>query len=1045
MYAELHCLSNFSFLRGASHPQELVEQAHALGYQAIAITDECSLSGIVKAHIAAEKCGIQLIVGSEFRLTNGEVLVVIAPTRQAYAELSGFITLARRRSDKGQYEAHIDDLRFRLRHCFIIWLIDDGFFCGQSQHKGSMAKEFYRSFGQRLWLGVNHKFIGSEKERFNDWRKLSNEYSIPMLACGSVLMHVPSRKPLQDVLTALHNNTTVQSLGTLAQSNGEAYLKPLSQLSQLYPESLLLENKMFAQSCVFSLNELKYQYPEELVPNSKTAISYLTELVEEGCEYRWPKSVPAKVQLLIDKELQLIEELRYEYYFLTVYDIVKFARTQGILCQGRGSAANSVVCYCLMITEISPDLINVLFERFISKERDEAPDIDVDFEHSRREEVIQYIYQKYGRERAALAASVITYRPKSAIRDVGKALGLDAALVDKLAKSLAWWDRKSELQQRISDAGMQSGNELIGIFYDVVQSILGFPRHLSQHVGGFVITQDKLSDIVPVENASMENRTVIQWDKDDLEVMGLMKVDVLALGMLTAIRKALSYIAEYNTDIQSIDDIPKEDAATYNMLCEGDSVGVFQVESRAQMSMLPRLRPQKFYDLVVQIAIVRPGPIQGGMVHPYLKRRNGLEPVSYYNDDLKQVLESTLGVPIFQEQAIRLSMVAAGFTGGEADQLRRAMANWGKNSSLLSFEDRFVQGMLKNNYPEDFAHRMFEQIKGFGGYGFPESHSASFAILCYFSSWLKCHHPAAFYCALLNSQPMGFYSASQLVQDARRHHLTILPIDINKSTYQHCLEDVNTMNNKKDRCWAIRLGFLQVKSLDKDKVKLIEHQRGDEPFVSVEDLMRRSALSYADVQVLASAEVLHSLYGHRYQARWAVSGVDGSRVNDVVSNIGEDRLLMSPVKHNDDLYTKAPTLQNDIAADLQTTRVSLRPHIMALLRLEKPYSRCCKQSELGNIRNGSFVQVAGLVTGRQRPGTAKGTLFLTLEDESGNINVVVWKRTQELFRKPLLTGKLLFIKGTVEIQRSVVHVIAGQVLDYSERLQGMELASRNFH
>jgi error-prone DNA polymerase len=1032
MYAELHSLSNFSFLRGASHPQELVYRAHALDYRAIALTDECSLAGIVKAYQAAQDCGIKLICGSEFRLSNNEKLVVLAPTRRAYAELSGFITLARRRAEKGRYLAELDDLRFRLQHCLILWIADFELLLGGIQSRRSVAKQFSEVFKHRLYLALNHQFLAAEKRRFAYWRKLADEYSIPMIACGSVVMHEAERKPLVDVLLALKEKQSVQKLGARLQSNAEAYLKPLSEIVSLYPAELIEQTAHIANMCTFSLNELKYQYPLELVPGNTRPIVYLRRLVEEGARQRWPEGVPANVVTLLEKELQLIEELSYEYYFLTVFDIVKFARAKGILCQGRGSAANSVVCYCLMITEISPGLINVLFERFISKERDEPPDIDVDFEHSRREEVMQYIYQKYGRERAALAASVVTYRPRSAIRDVGRALGLDAELIDYLAKSLAWWDRKSDLQNRMQEAGMQGDKHLMNLFYQLVQLIQGFPRHLSQHVGGFVITQDKISDIVPVENASMAERTVIQWDKDDLEYMGLMKVDVLALGMLTAIRKALADISGYDPTIRSLSDIPREDAATYDMLCRADSVGVFQVESRAQMSMLPRLKPRRFYDLVIQIAIVRPGPIQGGMVHPYLKRRDGLEQLHYENDALREVLEPTLGVPIFQEQVIRLSMVAAGFSGGEADQLRRAMASWGKNGNLLQFEQKFLQGMLANGYSEDFAERLFEQVKGFGGYGFPESHSASFAILCYISSWLKCHHPAAFYCALLNSQPMGFYSPSQLIQDARRHHVAVFPVDIQHSRYESTLE--NTVPGASVPVWGIRLGFIQVKGLDQEKAKNIAVARADRPFESAEDILRRTSLSPADLQVLASADVLHGLLGHRYRSRWQVAGVEIDKP-----------LLRENTPGTDSLVIQAPSLQKDIASDLQTTRVSLRPHIMSVLRRDTPFIACKRQSELASLSHKSFVKVAGLVTGRQRPGTANGTVFLTLEDETGNINVIVWKRTQELFRKALLNGRLLLIKGNIETDGSVVHVVAGQLHDYSDRLDQLAIRSRDFH
>ena len=1041
MYAELHCKSNFSFLTGASHPQELVAQAKMLRYQAVAITDECSLAGVVKAHQMAEECGIHLIIGSEFLLSNKERIVAIAPNRKAYAELSGFITLARKRAQKGSYEAHLEDLRFRLQHCIILWLADFNLLLNDIECKHKVAEAFKHAFRERLHIAISHRFCSDEKTKFIAWKKLGDYCEIPLVACGSVLMHHSERKALQDVLTALRHKRAVQQLGTTLESNAEAYLKPVEHIYKLYPDALIENTLHIARQCHFSLNELKYQYPEELVPEKETPISYLRSLVAEGCKKRWPLGVPERVNDILEKELGLIEELNYEYYFLTVYDIVQFARDKEILCQGRGSAANSIVCYCLMITEISPDLINVLFERFISKERDEPPDIDVDFEHSRREEVIQYIYSKYGRERAALAATVITYKTRSAIRDVGKALGFDSALIDHLAKSLAWWDRKGDLQKRMQEAGMHKDSPLIAMFYELVQSILGFPRHLSQHVGGFVITQDKVSDIVPIENASMADRTVIQWDKEDLEAMGLMKVDVLALGMLTAIRKALSYVHAYNPEIKSVKDIPKEDPDTYAMLRRADSLGVFQVESRAQMSMLPRLKPKKFYDLVIQIAIVRPGPIQGGMVHPYLKRRNGIEKITYYNDDLQEVLESTLGVPIFQEQAIKLAMVAAGFSGGEADQLRRAMASWGKNGNLLAFEEKFIQGMLNNDYPKEFALRMFEQIKGFGGYGFPESHSASFAILCYFSSWLKCHHPAAFYCALLNSQPMGFYSPSQLIQDARRHNISILPVDINQSEYECRLELIEKNKpeqgaNRQADSWGVRLGFLQIKSLDKEKARNIGLWRADKNFASIEDLKSRSLLTHQDMQVLASAEALHELLGNRYQSRWAVAGLQASKPLLDALDLAEQP---------DRLSAHGPTLESDIISDIKTTRVSLRPHIMSLLRKETPFNTCTKQVELKDIRNGGFVKIAGLVTGRQRPGTAKGTVFLTVEDETGNINVVVWTKTQNLFRKALLTAKLMLIKGRLETEGNVIHVVAGQIIDYSDRLDNFDMRSRDFH
>lgn len=1057
-YAQLHSLTNYTFLKGASHPHELVKKAHEEGYSALAITDECSLAGVPKAYVAAKELEYPIIIGSEFYLSNGCHLVVIAPNKQAYSELSGFITLARRRVEKGTYEAHLEDLRFRLQTCLIIWLPDN--FSIQKQQKANTvsiqtkikkssnlfdntASELKQAFKHRLWLGIDHQLATGEIPLFSTWSHYGKKYGIPLVACNHVYMHEKNRKPLQDTLTAIRENTSLDDLGTRLEINAEAYLKPLSELLAIYPKSLIEETQKLAEKCTFSMKELRYQYPKELVPYNTPPIKYLKKLVNEGKQRRWPEGTPDSAQAIIDKELALIEEMKYEYYFLTVHDIVQYARNENILCQGRGSAANSVTCYCLGITEIKPGQINVLFERFISKERDEPPDIDVDFEHSRREEVIQYIYRKYTRERAALAATVVTYRSRSAIRDVGKALGLDSALIDHLAKSLAWWDRTGDMMKRLEAAGLKPQHKLMTLFLSLVQQILGFPRHLSQHVGGFVITQDKVSDLVPMENASMPDRTIIQWDKDDLESMGLMKVDILALGMLTALRKGMSYVSLYDKKIEHLKDIPREDKATYDMLSRGDSLGVFQVESRAQMSMLPRLRPQCFYDLVIEIAIVRPGPIQGDMVHPYLRRRNNEEPITYHNDELKSVLSSTLGVPIFQEQAIRLAMVAAGFSGGEADQLRRAMASWGKNGNLMKFEHKFIGGMLQRGYPKEFADRLFEQIKGFGGYGFPESHSASFALLCYASSWLKCHHPAAFYCALLNSQPMGFYSPSQLVQDARRHNVQVYPVEINKSYVENRLEKQPDAQGQKAEHWGIRLGFSRIKSLSSEAANAIEQNRQNSPYKTLEDLAHRAQLSSSDLQALASGDALHSLTGDRHQARWHASAIKPHR--ELLKNSEQ-------ADHTEDvLTTQAPSISANVITDYETLGLSLRPHPMAILRQYFPFNRCKKQTDLTSISNGRFVRVAGLVTGRQRPGTAKGTLFLTLEDETGNMNIIVWKSTQDRYRKALLTSKLLLIKGRLETKDNVIHIISGVLQDYSEHLDNLgvqgdfQLKSRDFH
>jgi error-prone DNA polymerase len=1025
-YAELHCLSNFSFQRGASHPQELVQRAAELGYAAIAITDECSLAGVVKAHVAAQESGIKLIIGSELNLEEGIKLLALVPNRAAYSELSGLISMARRRSPKGEYRVSLRDVIFHLKRCLLVWLPTDN-----NDASRAYGQQLRRLCKQRLWLGVSHLRHGDETRRYLVFLQMARELDIPMLACGNVQMHHPRRKPLHDIITAIAHNTSIDQLGRRRHSNSQQHLRPLEKLQQLYPPVLLQQTLELARHCDFSLEELRYEYPEEVVPEGLSASTHLRQLVDEGCAKRWPRGAGAATLERIETELALIEELHYEYYFLTVYDIVCFARSRNILCQGRGSAANSVVCYCLHITEVSPEEISLLFERFISRERDEPPDIDVDFEHERREEVIQYIYEKYTRKRAALAATVITYRSRSAVRDVGKALGLDPVFVDDLAKSLAWWDRTKDLEKRFEEQGIAGHSKSAQLFYDLVQQILGFPRHLSQHVGGFVITRSPISSLVPVENASMDDRTVIQWDKEDIEALGLLKVDVLALGMLSAIRKSMQLLQRYQPRIKSIQDIPRGDAATYRMLQAADSIGVFQIESRAQMSMLPRMKPACFYDLVIEVAIVRPGPIQGDMVHPYLRRRQGIEPVTYPNDEIRAVLERTLGVPIFQEQAIKLAMVAAGFSGGEADQLRRAMASWGKNGNLMKFENKLVEGMLQRGYNEGFAKRLFEQIKGFGGYGFPESHSASFALLAYVSAWLKCHHPAAFYCGLLNSQPMGFYSPSQLIQDARRHDVRVLPVDVNYSNWDHSLLD--------DAEHSLRLGFRLVKGMSQEGALRIEQQRRRTPFVHVSDLRLRAQLDKRDMEALADADALAGLGGHRHQAQWQIMALEAKRP------LLEDEHYRSAQYFNDDVSLHAPAVAEEVLADYRSTGVTLRPHPMSLLRQQHPFNRCKRHRDLPEVGNNRFVRIAGLVTGRQRPGTASGVLFLTLEDETGNSNIVIWPRVQERFRKPLMTSQLLLVKGTVESRDNVIHIIAGALYDYSDHLRDLHVKSRDFH
>ena len=1036
VYAELHCISNYSFLRGASHPEELVMQASKLGYAALAITDECSMAGVVKAHVAAKECGLKLVVGSEFHLDEDIHLVLLAKNRIAYGQICNLITIGRRRANKGEYQLAIKDLEFAMDQALAIWVP------GRVEpHHLDCGKRLHQFFSGRLWLGLEIFPDGHEIECYEHALTLSNQLKLPLVATGDVHMHHPDRKPLQDVVSAIRMRQSVRLAGRLLFTNREKYLRPVAVIEALYPAELLANTLRITGLCDFSLDELRYEYPKELVPPDLSASAYLRQLVEEGAKVRWPHGEKRQVRELIEKELKLIAELQYEYYFLTVFDIVHFARSQGILCQGRGSAANSAVCYCLGITEVDPDKINLLFERFISKERDEPPDIDVDFEHERREEVIQYIYKKYGRHRAALAATVVTYRPKSAIRDVGKALGMDSQLTDHLAKSLSWWDKREILLTRFEEAGVNPRSPIIGQFLELINQILGFPRHLSQHVGGFIISSGPLCHLVPVENAAMDERTIIQWDKDDLESLGLLKIDVLALGMLTSIRKSLHMINAYRGTQLSLASIPAEDPLTYQMLQRGDSIGVFQVESRAQISMLPRLKPKCFYDLVIEVAIVRPGPIQGKMVHPYLKRRNGEEEVTYANEAVRSVLERTLGVPIFQEQVIKLAVVAAGFTPGEADQLRRAMAAWKRKGGLDKFQQKLVGGMLARGYDREFAERIFEQIKGFGDYGFPESHAASFALLVYVSAWLKCHEPAAFYCGLLNSQPMGFYSPSQLIQDARRHDVEIRPVDIEHSQWESTLELPAVTPGKQLPTHspqpAIRLGFQRIKGFREESATRIISARSQSPILRIDDIARRARLDRGDLSKLTECGAFKNLSGHRYQTHWEVKGILPEA--PLLSQVAEEK------SHYGKVNLPAPLETDDLRADYTSLGLTLGRHPMAMLReTGEPFSQCKTAKELEDLGHGRFVQVSGIVTGRQRPSSASGVLFLTLEDETNNINVVIWTRILEQYRSAVVQGRLLKIKGVVERKDSVIHVIAGHVEDLSQYLEHFALKSRDF-
>ncbi|MEM1432915.1 MAG: error-prone DNA polymerase [Pseudomonadota bacterium] len=1040
-FAELHARSNYSFLRGASHPEELVTTAAELGYQALALTDECTLSGIVKAHVAAQTCGLKLLVGASFRLTpavdapdhNPCWLVLLAPDRKAYAQLSSLISRLRRRAPKGQYVLHESDLRYGLNDCLCLWVppeetaIDTLLLQGQA-----ITRHFERS-----WIALELFHEACDLDKTAKALTLSMRLGLPLVAANEVCMHHAARQPLFETLSAIRLRTTVANLGAQVPQNAEHRLRTLPELLTLYPPELLEESARIAALCRFSLTELRYEYPEELVPPHLSPIAYLRQLTEAGAAERWPDGMPAKVRQLVEKELSLIGSLSYEHFFLTVQDIVAFARSRGILCQGRGSAANSAVCYCLHITEVDPARMSVLFERFISKERNEPPDIDVDFEHERREEVIQYLYKRYGRDRAALAATLITYRPRSAVRDVGKALGMDLDLVDLLAKSLSWWDNSAELGERLARAGLQPDSPLVTRFLYLVHELLGFPRHLSQHVGGFVISRGPLAQLVPIENASMVDRTVIQWDKDDLEALGLLKVDVLGLGMLTAIRKSLALASQHRPAPLTLDAVPPEDPATYAMLQRGDSIGVFQVESRAQMAMLPRLKPACFYDLVVEVAIVRPGPIQGDMVHPYLRRRQGLEPVTYPSPEIEQVLSRTLGVPIFQEQVIELAMVAAGFSAGEADQLRRAMAAWKRKGGLGPFEQKIIEGMRARGHDRQFAERVFRQIQGFGEYGFPESHAASFALLVYVSAWLKCHEPAAFYCGLLNSLPMGFYSASQLIQDAQRHGIAVHPVDVQFSSWDHQLTYPEAQTPE------LRLGLRLVKGLDQDSADRIHNAQ---PYRSVEEMVRKADLNRQRTEFLARAGALRSLSGHRYQAHWDTAAIEAPMPLQAVADTPLTGYAHDAAKDHGtqgkeppagtpaDVQLPAPSTGSDVLADYRYLSLSLGPHPLELLTPHLPGRPVTTAAALAQCRHGQFVRVAGLVTGRQRPGTASGVLFVTLEDHTDNINLVVWSSVLEQFRAELLQGQLLIVHGIVEREERVIHVVAGVVEDHTPLL-----------
>ncbi len=1071
-YAELHAISNFSFLRGASHPGELVDRALALGYRGLAITDTCSMAGVVRAHEAwqdAIRAGIpgaeafRLMIGSEFEVhdeAHGKepadqppafTLIALACHRLGYGLLCEFITRLRRgTTGKGHVRLWRQAIRAAdLGDCVVLLRPRRGAGMAELQDQ---AAWLHRLFHGRCWLVAELHHTLDDAAWLRTLRAVAEATHLPLVAAGDVHMHVRSRQPLQDVLTAIRLGRPLRDCGLALARHAERHLRSRLRLARRYPPELLAQTLKVMARCEFSLAELRYEYPEEVVPPGETPTSHLRRLSLEGAAWRYPAGVPGEVRQQVEKELALIADLRYEKYFLTVHDIVRFARSQDLLCQGRGSAANSAVCYCLGITEVDPARSTVLFERFISKERNEPPDIDVDFEHERREEVIQYLYGKYGRDRAALTATVIRYRTRSALRDVGKALGFALELIEQVASSHQWWDGKGLRPERLRELGLDPEDRRMRLWQELSRTLIGFPRHLSQHTGGFVIAKGALCRMVPIENATMPERSIIQWDKDDLDVLGLLKVDVLALGMLTALRKTFDLISRHRGTPFGMHDIPPEDDETYAMMSRADTIGVFQIESRAQMSMLPRLKPRVFYDLVVEVALVRPGPIQGGMVHPYLQARERVrqDPSSItYPHGLEAALKRTLGVPIFQEQVMQIVVLAAGFTPGEADELRRSMAAWRRKGGVHRFRDKVISGLTSNGHSQAFAEQIFSQIEGFGEYGFPESHAASFALLVYDSAWLKCHEPAAFLAGLLNAQPLGFYSPNQLVQDARRHGVVVLPPDVLHSDWDCTLVDVPEGFNAADpAAWpqahahvrhradqpAVRLGLRLVSGLGLEAARRIEQARQARPYSGVDDMSRRAGLEQAEVRALASGDALRSLAGHRRQQVWEASALHRAPM-----------LLREAPVAEASLALPAPPEGEDIVFDHASLGLTLRRHPLALLRPHLRAQRLQTSAELHTHPKGRLARACGIVTVRQQPGTASGVVFVTLEDETGSVNVIVWPALKERQRTELINARLLAVYGVWQREGEVCHLVAHFLKDLTPLLGGLSPRSRDFH
>ncbi len=1056
-YAELHCKTNFSFLTGASHAEELVDRAVEMEYAALAITDENSLAGVVRAFGAARHQQLKLIIGAEIILNDAPPMLLWATDRKSYGRLSQLITIGRRRAPKGQCWLSLDDVcglekgllagvlpSFTGDRDRAEFILDDpthasyDWFAQASTHDNAVEKmnRVRETFGDRAYLmAALYKGI-DDGWRLQQIQSLSQKTGLPPVASGDVLYHEPARMLLHDALTAVKYKTTITGAADRLLPNAQRHLHTVSHRQQSFALlSGAFERTMeVADRCRFCLSELRYEYPEGLSPEGETETNYLRRLTEAGIKTHYPDGTPEKVRRQVEHELKLIAELNYEAYFLTVWDLVRFARERDILCQGRGSAANSAVCYCLGITAVDPMSTDLLFERFISRERNEVPDIDVDFEHERREEVLQYLYQKYGRDRAGIAATVVTYRSRSAIRDMGKALGLSLDRVGALTKQIEHFSQDHKLETRLPEAGMDPQSETGQRLIFLVNELVGFPRHLSQHVGGMVMTRGRLDELVPIENASMADRTVIQWDKNDLEELGLLKVDCLCLGMLTAIQKCFDLVSLHWDRDLTLANLPQDDPLVYDMICEADTVGVFQIESRAQMTMLPRLRPRCWYDLVIEVSLVRPGPIQGDMVHPYLRRRSGVEPVEYPNDAIKEVLKRTLGVPIFQEQAMKLAVVAAGFTPGEADQLRRAMGAWRKTGTIEHFQKKLFAGMKQRGLSEKFADQVFRQIAGFGAYGFPESHAASFALLVYVSCYLKFYYPEAFCAALINSQPMGFYQPAQLVADAQRHDVQVLGVDVNFSHWDCTLEPTAQQETR----IPLRLGMRMVRGLREPEAERVIEARRTGPFESVADFARRTRLTQFVMQQLSDADAFESVKQDRREALWQSLGQEKTPL---------DQPLFGALEVDDDDTLALPKLtpQEQVVEDYSSVGLSLRAHPISFHRDQLNASRVTRCGDLANHPNDRYVHVAGLVIMKQRPGTAKGITFVTLEDETGVANLVIkppiWEKHYRIARQ----SSAWLVHGKLEIRQRVVHVLVNRIESLSEKVAEVKFRKREFH